>query len=211
MPALRGGTQTVPAQSPSNLVFHAPPPPIQRLVRRGGVAAGEQSRNPSDTTYAASPPSSTYTGPKIAGSKGGFIGLVTGLGIFCILVALGVWLVRRRRRNKLNSKLHSAFPDSRGASAGVPSRDIRGRGWGRAGDGDEMDDGDAFEMPSQGYTPSTTSFGPPSGVGEGRKWLNPSTMSLDNDYNRAHAASGENLVDENPFRDDVKVHDGRSP
>lgn len=43
------------------------------------------------------PPSSTYKGPKVAGTYGGFVGVLVGVGIFVLLVLAGFILVRYRQ------------------------------------------------------------------------------------------------------------------
>ncbi|KAK4703421.1 hypothetical protein P7C70_g2802, partial [Phenoliferia sp. Uapishka_3] len=182
--------------------------PREARIRRGGVAGGEASRNPSETqSYAASPPSSTYSGPKIAGSEGGFIGLVTGLGVFVILSGLGFWLYIRLRRNRRRGAAEGAFPDARGATMGSGGSNYGqggngNRGWARAADED-----DAFEMPShsafgEGGGYQSTALDDALSPGERKQWLNPSTMSLD--YEGGYAASADNLTPRDPFRDDYK-------
>ncbi|BGP22611.1 hypothetical protein Rt10032_c08g3479 [Rhodotorula toruloides] len=64
---------------------------------RGGVAGGDPSKNPSDSTYAAIPPSSTYKGPEVAGTYGGFVGVLVGVGVFVLLILAGFMLVRYRQ------------------------------------------------------------------------------------------------------------------
>lgn len=163
-----------------------------------------------DTTFAAAPPSSTYRGPKIAGSEGGFIGLVTGLGIVVILAGLGFWLFHRRRQNNRRRDAEYAGSGARGTTGGSTSTRGQGQGWGRAADEDD----DAFEMPpsfgTAGLQSSTTDFTEGSSAGERKQWLNPSTMSLD--YRQgAYAGSTESVATEdNPFSDAVEQQsDGR--
>ncbi|GAA5876146.1 hypothetical protein JCM8547_003379 [Rhodosporidiobolus lusitaniae] len=110
--------------------------PTRLLYERGGAAGG----NPSSTftgTFAATPPSSTYTGPKIAGTYGGFVGVLVGSGIFLLIVlfVLGLWRYRSLRR--LNSS--SSSGDEGYGGGGV-------RRWAEEND-------DAFEMPSSLRTP----------------------------------------------------------
>ncbi|GAA5925830.1 hypothetical protein JCM1841_006328 [Sporobolomyces salmonicolor] len=127
------------------------------LHRRGGVAAGEASRNPTDTTYAAVPPSSTYTGPKVAGTYGGFVGVLVGSGIFVLVLVL-VLIFFRLRQLKRRAASHAAIRRA-GATATARSGTDGGDEW------DTMDD--AFEMPrasAAGYDPAN---------------LNESTLTLD--------------------------------
>ncbi|SGY38418.1 BQ5605_C003g02025 [Microbotryum silenes-dioicae] len=66
------------------------------LWSRGGVAAGDPTQNPTATTYETAPPSSTYTGPKVAGSYSGFVGLLVGAGVLILFVIVALALLRYR-------------------------------------------------------------------------------------------------------------------
>ncbi|GAA5891539.1 hypothetical protein JCM5296_004249 [Sporobolomyces johnsonii] len=111
------------------------------LHRRGGVAAGDSSRNPSDTTYAATPPSSTYKGPKVAGTYGGFVGVLVGSGIFVLVLVLILIFFRLRQLNR-RAAAHAAIRRAAGSTSTSTARS------GTRDDGDEWDTmDDAFEMP----------------------------------------------------------------
>ncbi|GAA6061661.1 hypothetical protein JCM10212_000844 [Sporobolomyces blumeae] len=117
------------------------------LAPRGGVAGGDASRNPTDTTYAAVPPSSTYKGPKVAGTYGGFVGVFVGVGVF-VLVVLTILVFLRFRTLKRRDRQLDAI--ERGTVAGAGARtgratDAQGRPRGR---GNEWDPDEAFEMPT---------------------------------------------------------------
>lgn len=74
--------------------------PTPVLDRRGGAAGGDGSYYTDTTqTYATVPPKSTYSGPTINGSAGGFFGLLFGLLAFVTIIGGGIWLLLRRRRN----------------------------------------------------------------------------------------------------------------
>lgn len=89
------------------------------MERRGGAGMGITTTRVTYTSFDTGPPSSTHTGsrnnPTVAGSTGGFIGLIAGLGIF-ILVALlaGLYIYNRIRRRRLArsgpSQRHSIIP-----------------------------------------------------------------------------------------------------
>ncbi|KZO95129.1 hypothetical protein CALVIDRAFT_538278 [Calocera viscosa TUFC12733] len=67
--------------------------------RRGG---GTNPITDDPATIPTTPPTSNYQNgvPKIAGSEGGFIGLVVGLGVLLIVACLIVWFLLRRRRTR---------------------------------------------------------------------------------------------------------------
>ncbi|BGP13634.1 hypothetical protein JCM10213_007810 [Rhodosporidiobolus nylandii] len=119
-------------------------PPTRTLARRGGAAGGNASATVPNGSYAATPPKSTYTGPKVAGSYGGFVGVFVASGIvfLFILLGLGLWRYRTLRRRAPPATYNPSSP-----SGGV-------RGW--AEDREE-----AFEMPSSLSTPGP--FGPGGG------------------------------------------------
>ncbi|GAA6012165.1 hypothetical protein JCM11491_001770 [Sporobolomyces phaffii] len=108
------------------------------LYPRGGVAAGDPSKNPTDTTYAAIPPSSTYKGPKVAGTYGGFVGVFVGVGIF-VLILLTILILLRFRTLRKRSASSDAI--EHGTNAGATGSWTSGAGGGRG------TDDDAFEMP----------------------------------------------------------------
>ncbi|WVF65781.1 hypothetical protein IAT40_000515 [Kwoniella sp. CBS 6097] len=76
------------------------------LQRRGGSGQGITTTRESGISYGAGPPTSTYTQwrglgdePKIAGSTGGFIGLISGIAVVVVLsVFAGIWFYNRHRK-----------------------------------------------------------------------------------------------------------------
>ncbi|GAA5911088.1 uncharacterized protein JCM6883_004265 [Sporobolomyces salmoneus] len=104
------------------------------LYPRGGAAAGDASHNPSDTTYAAIPPSSTYKGPKVAGTYGGFVGVFVAVGIFVLIILLVFMFLRFRTLRKRDD---STSAIEHGTELGS----------GRGGGGGREPEDDAFEMP----------------------------------------------------------------
>ena len=71
--------------------------------------------------------------PKINGSEGGFFGLIFGLAFFICLIGGAFWFYRRRQRSKRTGAVGGKF-------YGLDERE------------------DAFELPSTGINPSTTSL-----------------------------------------------------
>ena len=108
------------------------------IYRRGGVAGGDASHNPTDTTYAAIPPSSTYKGPKVAGTYGGFVGVFTGVGFFVIIILTILIFLRYRTLRKRNDS----------SSAIEHGTNLGGGGRERERERNEWDREEAFEMPS---------------------------------------------------------------
>ncbi|GAA5830328.1 hypothetical protein JCM3766R1_002870 [Sporobolomyces carnicolor] len=106
------------------------------IYARGGAAAGDASRNPSDTTYAAVPPSSTYRGPKVAGTYGGFVGVFVAVGVALLVVLTVLVLLRARTLRKRNNLMIEQ--DEVGGGGG---------GGGRRTRRDDDEEDDAFEMP----------------------------------------------------------------
>ncbi|KAK4053656.1 hypothetical protein OIV83_001312 [Microbotryomycetes sp. JL201] len=80
------------------------------LGRRGGVAHGDASLNPTATTYGNIPPSSTYRGPKVAGTYQGFVGVFVGVGVF--IMAVVIVLVFLRWRQLRRERTTRSFEDS---------------------------------------------------------------------------------------------------
>ncbi|KAI5479271.1 hypothetical protein MNV49_003789 [Pseudohyphozyma bogoriensis] len=165
-----------------------------RIDKRGGATG-----NPTGT-YADAPPSSTYRKgrPEVAGSFGGFMGLLFGLVAVAALAGLAGWYLLRRRRNlKAQRALNAAYPHSRGAagSGGMAGN----RGWQRAVDDEESD---AWELRDD---PSATDLSTPElgAGGEGKRWLNPSTMSLEagNASTDTLRAEDRGTKEESPFQD----------
>ncbi|KZT59735.1 hypothetical protein CALCODRAFT_173098 [Calocera cornea HHB12733] len=76
---------------------YATPTPAYMPQPRGG---GTNPITDDPATIPTTPPTSNYQNgvPKIAGSEGGFIGLVVGLGVLLIAACLIVWFLLRRRR-----------------------------------------------------------------------------------------------------------------
>ncbi|GAA5990755.1 hypothetical protein JCM5350_007358 [Sporobolomyces pararoseus] len=105
------------------------------IYERGGAAAGDASRNPSDTAYAAIPPSSTYKGPKVAGTYGGFVGVFVGAGIFVLIVLTILILLRFRTLRKRDAS----------TSAIEHGTELGGVGGSRRNEEDD----DAFAMPTR--------------------------------------------------------------
>ncbi|GAA5833878.1 hypothetical protein JCM11251_005995 [Rhodosporidiobolus azoricus] len=105
------------------------PPASRTILRRGGAAGGDPSHNPSLGSYAPTPPKSTYTGPKVAGTYGGFVGVFVGAGILTLIV-IALLLFWRWRKLKRAERLG----EEEEGDGGV-------RDW-------AAEHGDAFEMPS---------------------------------------------------------------
>ncbi|GAA5991150.1 hypothetical protein JCM11641_004047 [Rhodosporidiobolus odoratus] len=117
----------------------SPLPTPQPRVRlpRGGIAAGEggfYSTASTAPTYAPTPPKSTYTGPKVAGSYGGFVGVLVGSGIAILLLLLGAGLYRYRLLQKRKRQQQQDQTQSQSRGGGV-------RTWAEENE-------EAFELPS---------------------------------------------------------------
>ncbi|GAA6051848.1 hypothetical protein JCM3770_005495 [Rhodotorula araucariae] len=113
-----------------------------QLYPRGGVAAGDASRNPTTGTYASAPPKSTYTGPKVAGTYGGFVGVFVACLVVGLAVVVGLILLRLRTLRRRSMRDEAIYNDVRRGGGG--------------GDDDEWNAADdAFEMPTHAsYDPS---------------------------------------------------------
>ncbi|GAA93407.1 uncharacterized protein L969DRAFT_573942 [Mixia osmundae IAM 14324] len=139
----------VPAPTPAPAPLS--PEQLHALHRRGGVAAGDPDKNPTETSYATSPPKSTYGGPTVAGSEGGFIGLVAGLAALVLLSAGIAWFfIRRRRRAQGRSNLVPASLRDLPFVPGGKAQSRRGNK--AAGKHEELgsdDEDDTFEMGNQ--------------------------------------------------------------
>ncbi|KAK6907330.1 hypothetical protein I203_101322 [Kwoniella mangroviensis CBS 8507] len=98
-------------------------PSEQRFERRGGSGSGITTTRPDSVSYGTGPPASTETKwrglgdePKIAGSTGGFIGLISGIAIFLIISTfIGIYLWNRYRKRlpsktKRKSGFHNPLP-----------------------------------------------------------------------------------------------------
>ncbi|WVQ93423.1 hypothetical protein IAU59_000494 [Kwoniella sp. CBS 9459] len=90
------------------------------LGRRGGSGQGITTTRESNISYGLGPPTSTYTQwrglgdePKIAGSTGGFIGLISGIAVVVVVsVFAGIWFYNRHRKRlppKSNAKSRSSI------------------------------------------------------------------------------------------------------
>ncbi|GAA6003197.1 hypothetical protein JCM10207_001796 [Rhodosporidiobolus poonsookiae] len=188
------------------------------LLRRGGAAAGDASHNPSGTSYAAHPPSSTYTGPKVAGTYTGFVGVLVGAGIFVLLLVavLILWRLRTlRRANTLATAGTGTLydPEDYGGAGGV-------KRWARQND-------EAFELPSSlattpfaaGASEDYLSAGAGAGGGRGR-YTTPyghgmgnysaSTVDLSPQYQRGPGGGARDSKEEifhPPARDSAEYED----
>ncbi|KAG8829455.1 hypothetical protein FRC17_006549 [Serendipita sp. 399] len=104
---------------------------LNNIIRRGGSFQTTLT----DSVYPTARPSSSYHQgkplPTIAGSFGGFLGLVIGLGVFAIVTSTAAFcLFRRYKRNK-------RFSESGGAISGFPKaggggffgRNKKKKGW----------------------------------------------------------------------------------
>ncbi|WVW80128.1 hypothetical protein I302_102103 [Kwoniella bestiolae CBS 10118] len=91
-----------------------------RIERRGGSGSGITTTRAESISYGTGPPASTETKwrglgdePKIAGSTGGFIGLISGIAIFLIISTfIGIYLWNRYRKRlpqKSRSQRQSGF------------------------------------------------------------------------------------------------------
>ncbi|KAG9051140.1 hypothetical protein FS837_011986 [Tulasnella sp. UAMH 9824] len=132
----------MPPPAPAPLPF-----PLDRKVRRGGGGSDPTGVN----EFPTSPPSSTgkHGGhiPKIAGSEGGFLGLVIGLGLLFIGCSVAVWLLLKKRNERKGRPFPSLFSKlgvGKGSKSGGDgfSR-MRGndrKGFVRTGDGNDSDE-----------------------------------------------------------------------
>ncbi|KAG8978476.1 hypothetical protein FRC05_010721 [Tulasnella sp. 425] len=129
-----------PAPAPAAL-----PVPLDRKVRRGGGGT-----DPTDANgFPTSPPTSTgqHGGhiPKIAGSEGGFLGLVIGLGLLFIGCTVAVWFLLKKRNERKGRPFPSLFSKlgvGKGSKSGGGER-MRGsdrKGFVRTGDGYDSDE-----------------------------------------------------------------------
>ncbi|KDN41202.1 hypothetical protein RSAG8_07616, partial [Rhizoctonia solani AG-8 WAC10335] len=105
-----------------------------RVKRGGGTQDFTQS------TYPTSPPASTqhhgHKIPEIAGSSGGFLGLVIGLGVLIIGSCVGVYFLLKRRKDRgepLWRKRKSVADSMSQGMLGGRSK----KGWVRTGDDDD--------------------------------------------------------------------------
>ncbi|GAA5914887.1 hypothetical protein JCM8208_003038 [Rhodotorula glutinis] len=114
------------------------------LVERGGAAAGDTSHNPATGTYASIPPSSTYHGPEVAGTYGGFVGVFVASLFVALVVVAALIFVRLRTLRRRNLRDDAVYSEARGA--------VAGHGHGRDDDDEWNATEDAFEMP-QRYDP----------------------------------------------------------
>lgn len=130
----------------------APFAPSPVLVARGGGSIASDSRDP--TEFPSTPPASTQTHfksiPKIAGSEGGFIGLVVGLGVVFIGCCIGIFFLLRHRRHggrltrAKSGKVGVEDPLGRkGTLFGWRSSNPKRGGWTRAHGGEDGDEWDA--------------------------------------------------------------------
>ncbi|KAG9127445.1 hypothetical protein FRC07_013762 [Ceratobasidium sp. 392] len=93
-----------------------------------------------ETSYPTVPPASTqhhgHKIPEIAGSSGGFLGLVIGLGVLIIACCIGVWILLKKRKDRgepLWRKRKNVGDTSRSKSMFGG----KGKGWVRTGDGED--------------------------------------------------------------------------
>ncbi|WWC87866.1 uncharacterized protein L201_002763 [Kwoniella dendrophila CBS 6074] len=92
------------------------PASAHMLGERGGGGQGITTTRPASISYGTGPPASTETKwrgignePKIAGSTGGFIGLISGIAVFLVLstfIGIFLWNRYRRRLPAKNRKSH---------------------------------------------------------------------------------------------------------
>jgi len=108
------------------------------IVKRGGST----QTTITDISYPTSPPASTqhhgHKIPEIAGSSGGFLGLVIGLGVLIIASCVGVYILLKKKKDR-----GEPLWRKRKAGGGGDSRSksmfggrAQGKGWVRTGDGD---------------------------------------------------------------------------
>ncbi|ODN76675.1 hypothetical protein, variant [Cryptococcus amylolentus CBS 6039] len=88
-----------------------------RYQKRGGSGYGITTTASSPTSYGAGPPSSTYSRwhgkgsqPEIAGSTGGFIGLISGVAAFVIIATLAGLYLRNRYKKRLPKQAFHPAP-----------------------------------------------------------------------------------------------------
>ncbi|AFR97776.1 hypothetical protein C343_05925 [Cryptococcus neoformans C23] len=88
----------------------------ERVVKRGGSGYGITTTASSVASYGQGPPSSTLSrwhgigkGPEIAGSTGGFIGLLSGLAIFILIAVIAGIYVYNRYRKRIPPKSSNSF------------------------------------------------------------------------------------------------------
>ncbi|BGP37920.1 hypothetical protein JCM10450v2_001857 [Rhodotorula kratochvilovae] len=104
------------------------------LHERGGIAAGDASKNPTSGTFASAPPKSTYTGPRVAGTYGGFVGVFVACLVVGLFVVVGLILLRLRTLRRRSAREEATYNDVRRQHAG--------------GDDEWNAADDAFEMPT---------------------------------------------------------------
>ncbi|CAE6377457.1 unnamed protein product [Rhizoctonia solani] len=111
------------------------------LVKRGGGAATF-----TETTFATSPPTSTqhhgHKIPEIAGSSGGFLGLVIGLGVLIIASCVGVYILLKRRKDRGDPLWRKRKSVGNTMSQGILGGSRSKKGWVRTGDEDDHYMGD---------------------------------------------------------------------
>jgi len=107
------------------------------FLKRGGST----QTTITETSYPTSPPASTQNHghkiPEIAGSSGGFLGLVIGLGVLIIASCAGVYILLKKKKDRgepLWRKRKAGGGDSKSKS--MFGGRAQGKGWVRTGDGD---------------------------------------------------------------------------
>ena len=106
-------------------------------IRRGGSF----QTTITGTEYPTAPPSSTqhhgHKIPKIAGSSGGFLGLVIGLGVLIIACCAAVFVLLKKRKDRGEPLWRTRKSVGDGMSTSMLGGRHKGRGWVRTGDDDD--------------------------------------------------------------------------
>lgn len=109
------------------------------FLKRGGST----QTTITETSYPTAPPASTqhhgHKIPEIAGSSGGFLGLVIGLGVLIIACCIGVYILLKKRKDRGEPlwRKRKAVGGSDSRSKSMFGGRSQGKGWVRTGDGDE--------------------------------------------------------------------------
>ena len=184
---------------------HTCPPAPRHLAQLPSHPRPAPRTRRTSTSFATSPPSSTYhkSVPEVGGSFGGFVGLLLGVGLLLLALLAGLAFLRYRQ---LQRKLAAHSAIGRSAATGYGHEDDDGRpstdGYsGRGGAyGEGGVDEEPFELPKgyegadgEGYGFSAVSLGDGAGGRGG--------------YRDPYAESRSSLVGEEDRRKAAAVYD----